>query len=94
MPFARQSTPCAAQFTPWVQSEPNPINIAYSNVGLDPHVDLAYLESPPGLQFLHCLQFDDDVVGGLSTLVDVFEAAEVRVTCYCSLATGVPPQRN
>lgn len=59
-----------------VKSEPNPINIAYSNVGLDPHVDLAYLESPPGLQFLHCLHFDDDVVGGLSTLVDVFEAAE------------------
>ena len=33
-----------------VKVEPNPINIAYSPVGLDLHQDLAYYESPPGIQ--------------------------------------------
>ena len=60
-----------------LQSEPEAINIAYTNVGLAPHVDLMYLESPPGLQFLHCVRFDEDVKGGESTLVDVFHVAEV-----------------
>ena len=39
-----------------VVSTPNPINIAYSSVGLSYHIDLAYYESPPGLQLLHCLR--------------------------------------
>jgi Taurine catabolism dioxygenase TauD, TfdA family len=56
----------------------DPINVAYSNLGLDLHIDLAYYESPPGLQLLHCLQFDDDVVGGLSQLLDGYRVAEVR----------------
>ncbi len=38
------------------QDTKDPINIAYSNAGLDLHMDLAYFESPPGLQLLHCLQ--------------------------------------
>lgn len=59
-----------------VVSTENPVNIAYTSLGLELHHDLVYYESPPGLQFLHCLQFDDDVVGGESLLVDVFYAAE------------------
>ncbi len=33
-----------------------PINIAYSSAGLHFHIDLNYYESPPGLQFLHCIR--------------------------------------
>lgn len=50
----------------------NPINIAYSTRGLALHQDLVYYESPPGLQFLHCLRFDPQVQGGESTLMDGF----------------------
>lgn len=69
------------------QSEPEAINIAYTSVGLAPHVDLMYLESPPGLQFLHCMRFDEDVKGGESTLVDVLHVAEVR--CRASPAVAL-----
>lgn len=34
--------------------------------------DLAYYESPPGLQLLHCVTFDDAIKGGESTLLDTF----------------------
>lgn len=34
---------------------PDPINVAYTNIPLELHQDLMYYESPPGLQFLHCL---------------------------------------
>ena len=40
-----------------VKVDHNPINIAYSNVPLEFHMDLMYYESPPGLQFLHCLKY-------------------------------------
>lgn len=53
----------------------NPINVAYSNAQLDFHMDLVYYESPPGLQFLHCLKFDSCVTGGESTFLDVFKVA-------------------
>jgi alpha-ketoglutarate-dependent taurine dioxygenase len=56
---------------------PRPINIAYAQGALGVHVDLVYYESPPGLQLLHCAEFDDDVGGGESTFVDGFYAAEV-----------------
>lgn len=39
-----------------VKVDKTPINIAYSNVPLEFHMDLMYYESPPGLQFLHCLK--------------------------------------
>mmetsp|Transcript_8582 Transcript_8582/g.12024 ORF Transcript_8582/g.12024 Transcript_8582/m.12024 type:complete len:485 (+) Transcript_8582:188-1642(+) len=53
-----------------VVSVPEPINIAYSPLGLPLHQDLVYYESPPGLQLLHCLDFADTVHGGESTLLD------------------------
>lgn len=60
-----------------VRSEEKPINIAYTNVKLRPHMDLAYYESPPGIQMLHCVRFDDTVSGGESTFYDTFMLAEL-----------------
>ncbi|KAK2182566.1 hypothetical protein NP493_348g03031, partial [Ridgeia piscesae] len=69
-----------------VESCPNPINVAYSDVALGLHTDLAYYESPPGLQLLHCLRhvslpphntlYDSCVIGGESYLVDAWHVAE------------------
>ncbi|XP_054758399.2 2-(trimethylamino)ethylphosphonate dioxygenase-like [Lytechinus pictus] len=59
-----------------VRSEDKPINVAYSSVSLGFHIDLAYYESPPGLQLLHCLQFDNVVTGGESIFIDAFYIAE------------------
>ncbi|KAL8598303.1 hypothetical protein ACOMHN_035253 [Nucella lapillus] len=50
-------------------------NVAYSADGLVYHQDLLYYESPPGLQFLHTLQFDACVTGGESLIVDMFKVA-------------------
>ena len=50
-------------------------NIAYTNTFLPPHQDLAYYQSPPGLQLLHCVSNADTVVGGESTLIDAMAAA-------------------
>ena len=61
--------------------EEYPINIAYSNVGIVPHVDLQYYESPPGIQLLHCIQFDSTVEGGESLFVDAFKCAEQLREC-------------
>ncbi|XP_046337682.2 probable gamma-butyrobetaine dioxygenase [Haliotis rufescens] len=59
-----------------VVNTPRPINIAYSNVGLDLHMDLVYYESPPGLQLLFARRFDQCVEGGESVFVDAFRVAE------------------
>lgn len=65
-----------------VKSELQPINIAYSDAKLDFHMDLAYYESPPGIQFLHCLKFDDCVEGGQSTFIDAWHAAKMLQLQY------------
>ncbi|KAL5008159.1 hypothetical protein ScPMuIL_013740 [Solemya velum] len=59
-----------------VVSTVKPINVAYSDAELHLHQDLVYYESPPGLQLLHCVRFDDCVDGGNSTFLDVFHTAE------------------
>lgn len=59
-----------------VEAVDESINVAYSQHKLEAHQDLAYYESPPGLQFLHCLEFDESIVGGESTFVDGLAAAE------------------
>ena len=59
-----------------VVSQKDAINIAYTGEPLELHMDLMYYESPPGLQLLHCLAFDDGVEGGESTMVDAFAIAE------------------
>ena len=63
-------------------------NIAYTSEALGPHMDLCYYESPPGLQLLHCLQYDADVAGGESLLIDGFAVAEaVRAAAPAAFAT-------
>ncbi|KAK3582681.1 hypothetical protein CHS0354_031091 [Potamilus streckersoni] len=59
-----------------VVQESIPSNFAYSTVELPLHMDLTYYDTTPGLQFLHCLRFDDTVKGGDSTFVDLFRVAE------------------
>lgn len=51
-------------------------NIAYTAEYLDLHNDLAYYESMPGVQLLHCVKFDPQVVGGESFFVNAFSCAE------------------
>lgn len=59
-----------------VESTSNPINAAYSPCFLEGHQDLAYYESAPGLQLLHCTRFDAALVGGESLLLDLSAVAE------------------
>ena len=61
-----------------VRTVPNANNIAYTPVALPPHQDLAYYESPPGLQLLHCIKNDTggSRKSGASTLIDGIQAAE------------------
>lgn len=56
-----------------VKVEANPINIAYDDGPLPFHMDLVYYEAPPGLQFIHCIKFDESIVGGESLLIDSFD---------------------
>lgn len=72
---------------------PEPINIAYTDTALEPHMDLAYYESPPGIQMLHCVRFDQAVTGGESTLIDAHAVAEelqVRDPGAFSVLSKVP----
>ena len=63
-------------------------NLAYTSEAIGPHMDLCYYESPPGLQLLHCLQFDEDVAGGGSLLIDGFAVAEaVRAAAPAAFGT-------
>lgn len=57
-----------------VVSKPDPNNQAYTHDALLAHTDLPNREMPPGVQFLHCLEFEAE--GGESLLVDGFHAAE------------------
>lgn len=60
-----------------VLSMPKAVNIAYTTVALSPHQDLAYYESKPGLQLLHCIRNNQQRInGGESVLVDAVAAAE------------------
>lgn len=56
-----------------VVSKPDPENLAYTAVRLPPHTDVTNRRNLPGLQLLHCLEFEAN--GGESVLVDGFEAA-------------------
>lgn len=54
--------------------EPNEeINLAYTAQEFDLHTDLAYRETSPGVQLLHCIR--NSVQGGLSYFSDVHHAA-------------------
>ncbi|XP_071081334.1 gamma-butyrobetaine dioxygenase-like [Haliotis cracherodii] len=58
-----------------VMDTPQPINFAFSPVRLELHMDQPMYDSPPGLQFLHCLRFDKEVEGGRNFFVDMFHVA-------------------
>ncbi len=58
-----------------VRSEPDPVNLAYTRIGLDPHTDNPYRDPVPTLQFLHCLE--NSASGGESSVVDGFRVAEI-----------------
>ncbi|MGY0400055.1 MAG: TauD/TfdA family dioxygenase [Ostreibacterium sp.] len=57
-----------------VKSKPNPNNLAYTADALPLHTDLPNQETPPGYQFLHCLENQSQ--GGDSTYVDGFQVAK------------------
>ncbi|KAG0279208.1 hypothetical protein BGZ96_002024 [Linnemannia gamsii] len=58
-----------------VKSVPNAKNVAYTNLNLGLHMDLLYLEAPPGLQLLHSLE--NSVPGGTSIFMDSFKAVQL-----------------
>ncbi len=59
---------------------------AYTNLELRPHTDGTYSHDAPGVQLLHCLQFDG--TGGASTMVDAFHiASRMRVEAPEHFAT-------
>lgn len=61
------------------------INVAYSSLPIGLHQDLVYYESPPGLQLLHCLEFDESIEGGDSSFVDVFDVTDKFRIAYPDL---------
>jgi [2-(trimethylamino)ethyl]phosphonate dioxygenase len=56
-----------------VKSEVNPVNLAYTSLGLQAHTDNPYRDPVPTLQLLMCLE--NSVDGGESIVVDGFCAA-------------------
>ena len=57
-----------------VRTEVNPVNLAYTGLGLQGHTDNPYRDPVPTLQLLYCL--DNSTDGGDSILVDGFRVAE------------------
>ena len=57
-----------------VKSKPNPNDLAYTSLPLAPHTDNPYRNPVPCIQILHCI--DNNVSGGLSTLVDGYTVTE------------------
>ena len=57
-----------------VKSKPNPNDLAYTSLSLAPHTDNPYRNPVPCIQLLHCIE--NEVNGGLSTLVDGFTVTQ------------------
>ena len=55
----------------------DPTTLAYSNRPLYYHLDLPYMVNKPGIAYLHCLQYDECVEGGVLSVKDGFKIAEV-----------------
>jgi alpha-ketoglutarate-dependent taurine dioxygenase len=58
-----------------VRSEVNPVNLAYTGLGLQVHTDNPYRDPVPTLQLLACLV--NSAAGGDSIVVDGFHAAQI-----------------
>ena len=64
-----------------IKSHTDPKNVPYTSLDLGLHMDLLYFESPPGVQFLHCLK--NTAQGGSSIFADAFRAATtVRMSSH------------
>ena len=59
-----------------VQARKDGVSVAFAERPLYYHMDQSFYESPPGLLLLHCLKYDDCVIGGTSVMVDQLVAAE------------------
>jgi len=73
-----------------VKSKPNPNDLAYTSLALAPHTDNPYRNPVPCIQMLHCIE--NEVNGGLSTLVDgytVTEKLKKDFTDYYNILTEV-----
>lgn len=57
-----------------VRTVPQAKNVAYTNQHLGFHMDLLYMNEPPGYQLLHCLE--NSCEGGESLFADSFQAAD------------------
>ena len=69
-----------------VVAEPDPINLAFTPLGLPAHTDNPYRRPCPTVQLLHCISAADE--GGASRFVDGFAvAAELRRTDPGAFAT-------
>ncbi|CAI7600419.1 unnamed protein product [Penicillium bialowiezense] len=58
-----------------VRTVPEAKNVAYTNQFLGFHMDLMYMNEPPGYQLLHCLE--NNCSGGESLFADAFRAADL-----------------
>ena len=63
-----------------VKSKPNPNDLAYTSLALAPHTDNPYRNPVPCIQILHCIE--NEVNGGLSTLVDGLTVTEILKKNY------------
>lgn len=63
-----------------VRTVPEAINVAYTNQFLGFHMDLMYMNEPPGYQLLHCLE--NSCSGGESMFGDTFLAAKIMKSQY------------
>ena len=72
-----------------VESIVDPDSTANTGMALGQHTDLPTRETPPGFQFLHCLE--NSVAGGLSRMADgmaiVTEIRRLHPEAYASLTT-------
>ena len=72
-----------------VESIVDPDSTANTGMGLGQHTDLPTRETPPGFQFLHCVE--NSVAGGLSRMADgmaiVTEIRRFHPQAYASLTT-------
>ncbi len=66
-----------------VRSVPKPNDLAYTSIALTPHTDNPYRKPIPCIQLLHCIE--NEVQGGLSTLVDGFAVADYLKKKYPDL---------
>ncbi len=58
-----------------VRTEVNPVNLAYTGLGLQAHTDNPYRDPVPTLQILYCLE--NSAKGGDSMVVDGFKIAQI-----------------